>query len=103
MQLTTFIASLMLASAPAVQARFFTLYDDVNYGGQPHAENRPDGATCWNLNGAGDKASSVRGGSGCTTFFQNRDCQGSSWQQRGDAPTVPAFLNDHIWSYANRC
>ncbi|CCC05614.1 hypothetical protein SMACR_09639 [Sordaria macrospora] len=86
MQLTTFIASLMLASAPAVQARFFTLYDDINYGGQPHAENRPDGATC------------------CTLFLcLNRDCQGSSWQQRGDAPTVPAFLNDHIWSYANRC
>jgi hypothetical protein len=32
-----------------------------------------------------------------------RDCRGSSWQQRGISPTVPSFLNDHIWSFRNQC
>ncbi|KAF9881783.1 hypothetical protein CkaCkLH20_00929 [Colletotrichum karsti] len=97
----TIIAATLLASV--VSARQFVLYDDINYGGTGNAENQPDEARCWNLNGRGDKASSVTGGAGCSTFFQQRDCQGSSWQQRGNAPTVPAFLNDHIWSFMNRC
>ncbi|GKT59796.1 hypothetical protein ColTof4_11015 [Colletotrichum tofieldiae] len=67
MQLTIVVTSLLAA---AVSAREFILYDDANYGGVGNAENRPNEARCWNLNGRGDKASSVRGGSGCTTFFQ---------------------------------
>ena len=34
---------------------------------------------------------------------RERDCQGSNWQQVGDAATVPEFLNDHIWSFRNKC
>lgn len=86
MQLTVFAAALL---ASVVSARSFTLYDDVNFGGVAHAENRNNDAACCmliiqplaqkesvtkqmpgNLNGAGDGASSVRGDSGCTTFFQ---------------------------------
>ncbi|KAF6831564.1 hypothetical protein CMUS01_07300 [Colletotrichum musicola] len=55
------------------------------------------------MNGKGDQASSVMGGPGCTTFFRNRDCQGDRWTQRGNAATVPGFLNDHIWSFTNKC
>ncbi|KAJ0107279.1 uncharacterized protein J7T55_015744 [Diaporthe amygdali] len=90
----TILAATLLTSV--VSARSFTLYDDVNFGGAAHAENRNNDAACWNLNGAGDHTSSVKGGSGCTTFFHN-------WQQRGNAFTVPDFLNDHIWSYRNQC
>ncbi|KAJ4304849.1 hypothetical protein N0V90_000377 [Kalmusia sp. IMI 367209] len=95
------IAAALLA--PMVAARQFTIFDDRNYEGTGHAENRPDGGPCWNLNGAGDRGSSVRGGSGCTTFFQQRDCTGASWKQRGNAATVPQFLEDHMWSYINSC
>ncbi|RYP00809.1 hypothetical protein DL765_010893 [Monosporascus sp. GIB2] len=99
MHLTAFVTALLAA---VVSARDFTLYDDPNFGGASHFENRFDDDACWNMNGAGDKASSVRG-AGCTTFFQERDCQGSSWQNYGDASTVPEFLNDHIWSFRNKC
>ncbi|KAK2616564.1 hypothetical protein QQS21_000387 [Conoideocrella luteorostrata] len=101
MQLTTIFVGTLLASLAT--ARSFTLFDDVNFGGKAHDENRNNDAACWNLNGAGDQASSVRGGPGCTTFFQQRDCQGSNWQQRGNAFTVPAHLDNHIWSYRNQC
>ncbi|WYZ42009.1 hypothetical protein EsH8_V_000904 [Colletotrichum jinshuiense] len=57
MQLTIFVTTLLAA---AVSAREFILYDDTNYGGVGNAENRPNEARCWNLNGRGDKASSVR-------------------------------------------
>lgn len=38
-----------------------------------------------------------------THILSERDCKGSSWQNYGDAKTVPSFLNDHIWSFRNRC
>ncbi len=91
MQLSVFVVTLLSA---VVAARDFTLYDDVNFGGATHFENRwNDDACCienpfnssyqplemepatykaylvGNLNGAGDRASSVRG-LGCTTFFR---------------------------------
>ncbi|KAH6847756.1 hypothetical protein B0I37DRAFT_415473 [Chaetomium sp. MPI-CAGE-AT-0009] len=100
MQVTICVATLLAAAA---SARDFTLYDEVNFGGAGHRQTQNDDAACWNLNGAGDRASSVRGGGGCTTFFWGRDCTGESWQQRGDAFTVPAFLNDHIRSFRNQC
>ncbi|KAK6222573.1 hypothetical protein QIS74_04275 [Colletotrichum tabaci] len=100
MQLTIVVTTLL---ATAVSARRFILFDDINYGGQGNLEQQPNEARCWNLNGRGDKASSVQGDSGCTTFFRERDCRGASWQQRGDAPTVPTFLDNHIWSFANSC
>lgn len=100
MQITAAVAFLL---AGAASARTFTLYDNANYQGAAHTENQPDNAVCWNLNGKGDRASSVSGGAGCTTFFRGRDCTGENWQQRGSAATVPSFLNDHIWSYRNSC
>ncbi|KAK1836521.1 hypothetical protein QBC39DRAFT_378070 [Podospora conica] len=99
MQFPVVLAALLAAG---VSARDFTLYSEVNFGGTAHRETRNDDAACWNLNGKGDTASSVRGG-GCTTFFRERDCQGSNWQNRGDAFTVPAHLDNHIWSFRNRC
>ncbi|KAH8648741.1 hypothetical protein BGZ60DRAFT_329635, partial [Tricladium varicosporioides] len=78
MQLTTFVATLL---AVVVSARDFTLYDDSNYGGASHFENRWDDDAC----------------------CMQRDCQGSNWQNYDDAPTVPGFLNDHIWSFRNKC
>lgn len=38
-----------------------------------------------------------------TSGNRERDCQGSNWQNYGDAATVPEFLNDHIWSFRNEC
>ncbi|KAJ8108849.1 hypothetical protein OPT61_g7883 [Boeremia exigua] len=99
MQLTAILATLVAAAA----ARDFTLYDEVNFGGNRHRETRNDDAACWNMNGAGDRASSVAGGRGCTTFYRDRDCRGSNWQQRGNAFTVPDFLDNHIYSFRNRC
>ncbi|KAK4446154.1 hypothetical protein QBC34DRAFT_383575 [Podospora aff. communis PSN243] len=96
----TFLSALLVS---AVSAREFLLFEHTNYQGASHLEIQPNGPTCWNLNGKGDRASSVGGDSGCTTFFRERDCRGSSWQQRGSAPTVPSFLNDNIWSFRNQC
>ncbi|SPJ75746.1 uncharacterized protein FTOL_05477 [Fusarium torulosum] len=90
----TFLTSL-------ASARDFTLYDDANWKGAAHTETRWDDNACWNLNGKGDQASSVGGRLGCTTFFRERDCTGASWDNWGDAATVPSFLNDHIWSFRN--
>ncbi|KAJ3532860.1 hypothetical protein NM208_g8248 [Fusarium decemcellulare] len=100
MQITLFAVTLL---ASVASAREFALFDDTNFNGASHREIRNNDAACWNLNGKGDRASSVGGDSGCTTFFRERDCRGSSWQQRGSAPTVPGFLNDHIWSFRNQC
>ncbi|KAK6819576.1 hypothetical protein PG990_010073 [Apiospora arundinis] len=100
MQFTALAATLFVAVA---SARQFTLFDDINFGGAAHYENRNNDDACWNLNGAGDQASSVQGGAGCTTFFRQRDCNGENWQQRGNAFTVPGFLDNHIWSYRNKC
>ncbi|KAK4119253.1 hypothetical protein N657DRAFT_650357 [Parathielavia appendiculata] len=99
MELTIFVVGLL---AGVVSAREFTLYEHSNFGGATHRETRPNDDRCWNMNGAGDRASSVRGG-GCTTFYRERDCRGHSWPNYGDAPTVPGALNDHIWSFRNRC
>lgn len=43
MQLTVFVATLL---ASVVSARSFTLYDDVNFGGAAHSENRNNDAAC---------------------------------------------------------
>ncbi len=43
MQLTVFVATLL---ASVVSARSFTLYNDANYGGASHAENRNNDAAC---------------------------------------------------------
>ncbi|KAL0930021.1 uncharacterized protein CTRU02_211234 [Colletotrichum truncatum] len=118
MQLTVFVTALL---ASVASARTFVLYEHANYGGAWSTENRGNDGTCWNLNGKGDKTSSVGGDSGCTTFYRQvyylnsfafyitdamnreRDCQGAQWQNRGSARTVPDFLNDHIWSFRNQC
>ncbi|KAK1519774.1 uncharacterized protein CCOS01_11425 [Colletotrichum costaricense] len=100
MKITLFAVTLLASLA---SAREFVLFDDANYNGASHREIRNTDGACWNLNGKGDRASSVGGDGGCTTFFRERDCRGSSWQQRGSAPTVPGFLNDHIWSFRNQC
>ncbi|KAJ4027653.1 hypothetical protein NW760_007570 [Fusarium oxysporum] len=115
------LLSAVIFLASVASARDFVLYDDANYGGAAHIETRNNDAACCmpclssdmeiliikdiigNLNGKGDRASSVGGDTGCTTFFRERDCRGSNWQQRGSAPTVPSFLNDHIWSFRNQC
>lgn len=89
MQLTVLVTALL--GSAAVSARTFTLYDNANFGGAAHTETRDDDFACcmhpvlisgtsrdseWsltapgNFNGKGDRASSVRGGGGCTTFFQ---------------------------------
>ncbi|KAL4722191.1 hypothetical protein ACLX1H_010967 [Fusarium chlamydosporum] len=81
----TLLAAALFASLAS--AREFNLYEDINYNGTFHKETRNSDGACWNLNGKGDQASSVEGGNGCTTFFRERDCTGSSWQQRGSAPT----------------
>lgn len=61
----------------AASARQFTLFDNANYGGASHTESRNNDNACWNLNGKGDRASSVKsagsgssGSNGCTTFFR---------------------------------
>lgn len=43
MQFTTVVA-IMLASTAS--ARVFTLYDDINFGGNSHGETRNDDAAC---------------------------------------------------------
>lgn len=70
----TLFTTLLISAA---SARQFTLFDNANYGGASHTENRNNDNTCWNLNGKGDRASSVRGAgqassgsNGCTTFFR---------------------------------
>ncbi|KAF5238849.1 hypothetical protein FANTH_10177 [Fusarium anthophilum] len=99
MHLSLFALTL-LASVAA--ARDFTLYEHANYKGASHRETRNDDNACWNMNGKGDQASSVKG-KGCTTFYRERDCKGDQWENVEDAPTVPSFLNDHIWSFRNQC
>ncbi|KAL6924120.1 hypothetical protein ACHAPO_011209 [Fusarium lateritium] len=91
------------ASMASAQQVKFTLYEHSNFGGASHSETKNLGSDCWNLNGKGDTASSVKNLGTCTTFFRERDCQGANWQQVGDAATVPDFLNDHIWSFRNQC
>lgn len=39
----------------------------------------------------------------CLHNSRERDCKGDQWENEGDAPTVPSFLNDHIWSFRNKC
>ncbi|KAJ3523240.1 hypothetical protein NM208_g12526 [Fusarium decemcellulare] len=95
MQLTAFVANLLAA---VVSARDFTLFEHSNFGGATHFENRFDDDACWNMNGKGDTASSHTDSS-----TRERDCQGGQWQNYGDASTVPEFLNDHIWSFRNKC
>ncbi|KAK0738958.1 hypothetical protein B0T18DRAFT_333351 [Schizothecium vesticola] len=68
--------------AAGVSARDFTLYSNVNFGGNAHRGTRSDDSAC------------------CTL---PRDCTGSNWQNRGDAFTVPAHLDNHIQSFRNRC
>ncbi|KAH6964524.1 hypothetical protein HG530_003895 [Fusarium avenaceum] len=99
MQLSLFTVTIL---ASLVGARDFTLYEHANYKGATHRETRNDDDACWNMNGKGDKASSVKG-KWCTTFYRERDCKGDQWENEGDAPTVPSFLNDHIWSFRNKC
>jgi hypothetical protein len=43
MQLIVFVATLL---ASVISARSFVLYDEINYGGAVHAENRNDDAAC---------------------------------------------------------
>ena len=43
MQLTVFVATLL---GSVVSARSFTLYDEINFGGAAHAENRNNDAAC---------------------------------------------------------
>ncbi|RGP73975.1 hypothetical protein FSPOR_1669 [Fusarium sporotrichioides] len=102
MQINILQIALFATMASAQQAKFI-LYEHSNFGGSSHTETRNTGSDCWNMNGKGDQASSVRNYGTCTTFFRERDCKGSSWQQIGDASTVPSFLNDHIWSFRNQC
>ncbi|EPE31425.1 hypothetical protein GLAREA_12728 [Glarea lozoyensis ATCC 20868] len=99
MQIPAILAILLAAGA---SARDFTLYEEQNFGGGYHREQRWNDKACWNMNGAGDSASSV-GGEGCTTFYRERDCQGENWVNYGDAPTIPGFLDNHIWSFRNQC
>ncbi|KAF2750722.1 hypothetical protein M011DRAFT_181645 [Sporormia fimetaria CBS 119925] len=40
-------------------------------------------------------------GDGCTTFFNQKNCRGDRWRNVGSASTVPAFLNDNMWSFMN--
>ncbi|KAJ4253800.1 hypothetical protein NW762_010195 [Fusarium torreyae] len=54
------------------------------------------------MHGGEFSASSVKG-EGCTTFYRERFCEGESWQNYGDAASVPDFLNDHMWSFRNQC
>ncbi|KAJ4179977.1 hypothetical protein NW767_014495, partial [Fusarium falciforme] len=67
MQITLFTITLL---ASVASARDFVLFDDANYNGAAHIEARNNDAACWNLNGKGDRASSVGGDAGCTTFFR---------------------------------
>ncbi|CVK84844.1 uncharacterized protein FMAN_01770 [Fusarium mangiferae] len=99
MQIITVTAALFASLA---LARDFTLYDNSYFGGASHRETRNDDDACWNMNGKGDRASSVKG-YGCTTFYRERDCKGDKWENVHDASTVPSFLNDHIWSFRNKC
>lgn len=36
-------------------------------------------------------------------IISERDCKGDKWENVHDASTVPSFLNDHIWSFRNKC
>ena len=65
---TTALVTFLLAGAAS--ARVFTIYEHSNYAGVAHTESLPDGPVCWNLNGKGDRGSSVAGGAGCTTFYR---------------------------------
>lgn len=53
----TLLTTLLISAA---SARQFTLFDNANYGGASHTENRNNDNACWNLNGKGDRASSVK-------------------------------------------
>ena len=61
MQLSIIFVALFTA---AVTARDFTLYSEANFGDASHGQTRWDDDACWNMNGKGDHASSVRG-KGC--------------------------------------
>ncbi|KAL6704256.1 hypothetical protein ACN47E_008424 [Coniothyrium glycines] len=102
MQLTLLATALF---ASAASARVFYLYDEANFGGAWSKEDRPSDGACWNLNGKGDKTSSISADRQyeCTTFYRERDCQGSQWKFTSNAATIPGFLNDHVWSYAAKC
>ncbi|KAF1828812.1 hypothetical protein BDW02DRAFT_511411 [Decorospora gaudefroyi] len=76
-----FSTAVVIMLASTASARVFTLYDDINFGGNSHRETRNDDAAC------------------CI----ERGCTGSNWQQRGNAFTVPGFLDNHIWSFRNQC
>ncbi|KAF2746154.1 hypothetical protein M011DRAFT_478535 [Sporormia fimetaria CBS 119925] len=92
--------------ASVASARYFELYENANYGGPFWGEYRNNDGACWDIGEGGRKASSVKEYSGtgaCTTFYDKKGCAGGKWVQRGDAPTVPAFLNDNIWSFRNSC
>lgn len=85
MQLSLFTVTVL---ASLVGARDFTLYEHANYKGATHRETRNDDDACCalpmsvhkfqcpiandiigNMNGKGDKASSVKG-KWCTTFYR---------------------------------
>nr|XP_036588003.1 uncharacterized protein CTRU02_02015 [Colletotrichum truncatum]KAF6799144.1 hypothetical protein CTRU02_02015 [Colletotrichum truncatum] len=90
MQLTVFVTALL---ASVASARTFVLYEHANYGGAWSTENRGNDGTCWNLNGKGDKTSSVGGDSGCTTFYRqgaglSRCTMAEPWQ-REDGSRLP--------------
>ncbi|KAL2059825.1 hypothetical protein VTL71DRAFT_9980 [Oculimacula yallundae] len=100
MQFTAFCVTALLAAVAS--ARDFTIYEHQNMQGNAHRETRWDDDACWNMNGAGDQASSVAG-QGCTAFYSGRDCTGGQWLNYGDATTVPGFLENHIVSFRNKC
>lgn len=82
------IAVTITLLASLASARDFTLYDNSYWGGASHRETRNDDDACCivpgsllierylitdsiigNMNGKGDRASSVKG-YGCTTFYR---------------------------------
>ena len=84
----------------------FTIYEDVNLQGAEHWDyQKPDPNVCWNLNGKGDKGSSVTvwGDGACIRFFRERDCQGQDFKARGTVWAVPDYMNDHMYSYIHWC
>lgn len=82
------VLSAVIFLALVASARDFVLYDDANYGGAAHIEACNNDAACCmsclsldmeiliikdiigNLNGKGDRASSLGGDAGCTIFFR---------------------------------
>lgn len=48
----TLLTTLLISAA---SARQFILFDNANYGGASHTENRNNDNACWNLNGKGDR------------------------------------------------